>query len=386
LAPKALLWQGRAYFRLKRYKEAITALRGAMNHPESPSGIRFEAGQQLAAAYYNNGQFSEAQGAYELLLGSSELPRDHQDELKNGLLQSLLKSGNYRQARQELVKSGTLKASEQDALIVIGQAFFERSQWDEVIETYRVADTNSPEVLRHWAGKAYIEKRQWQDALNVLSPLKDTLDQELKPLVLYDVARALRGSGDVGGAKNNLITLSEAYANRDIGALALREAAEIAREQKDLPTAQNLLRRVSENRAFPVDRRRQAWMDLGDLYRGAKQWGPALLAYRGARGLGPSGSLPNALGGYWAGFVLVEMRQFKEAVRELSSLKFPENAEPLPSLAGLKMAEAYEQMGRWREATLIYRRLSGLAPPRERADARERLEWIERNVPREART
>lgn len=386
LAPKALLWQGRAYFRLKRYKDSIVALKSALSHPESPSSLRFEAGQQLAAAYYNNGQFTEAHNAYESLLTAGELPTDHQDELRQGLLQSLLKAGNYRQARQEILKSGTLKASDQDTLLLIGQAFVEQSKWDEVIETYRAAGPGCAPALRHWAGKALIEKREWQDALTALSPLKETSDLELKPLALYDLARAQRGAGDAAGAKNNLVALSEAYASKDIGALALREAAEIAREQKDVPAAQNLLRRIAENRAFPLDRRRQAWMELGDLHRSARQWGPALLAYRGARGLGPAGSLANALGGYWAGFVLVEMRQFKEAVRELSGLKFPENAEPLPSVAGLKLAEALEQLGRWREAVEIYHRLSTLAPARERADARERLNWIEKNVPKEARS
>lgn len=386
LAPKALLWQGRAFYRLKRYKDAISALNQAFTHPESASSIRFEAGQQLAAAYYNNAQYTEAHEAYEALLSSNEFPAENEGELKQGYLQSLLKAGNYQQARKEIFKSGPLKPSDYDALVLIGQAFVEQGKWDEVIETYRGAKPQCPPVLRHWAGKSLVEKGQWKEAINALLPLKEIKDEELRPRALYDLARAQRGDGETTTAKNTLIALSETYANKDIGALALRDAAEIAREQKDLPTALNLIRRIAENRSFPAERRRQAWMDLGDLHRNSKQWGPALLAYRGARGLGPSGSLANALGGYWAGFVLVEMRQFKEAVRELTKLKFPDNAEPLPSLAGLKLAEAYEQLGRWREAVEIYVRLSTDSPPRERADARERLDWIEKHVPKEVRS
>jgi hypothetical protein len=126
-------------------------------------------------------------------------------------------------------------------------------------------------------------------------------------------------------------------------------------------------------------------MSLGDLQRKAKQWGAALLAYRGARGLGPDGSMGAALGGYWGGFVLVEMKQFKEALKELSGIKFPAEAEPLPSLALLKQGEALEQLGRWREAIDVYTKLGDSAPPAERQEAKSRLSWIDQNVPKEMR-
>ncbi|MEB3195836.1 MAG: tetratricopeptide repeat protein [Candidatus Sericytochromatia bacterium] len=385
LVPRALLWRGRAYFRLKRFPEAITALKAATEHPESSPSLRVEAGQQLAAAHFNIGQFVESRKAYEALLNSGSLPPDHQQEIKQGVVQSLLKAGDYKQARLEISRSGAVSDSDVPTLLAIGQGFVDQANWDEVLETYRIAGKACPPTLRHWAGRALLEKRQWADAAAVLQPLRETTDQELKPLAQYDLARAQRGAGDLAAAKDNLVALSEAYPGKDIGALALREAAEVAREQKDFPAAQNLFRRVAENHGFPLERRRQAWMDLGDLHRQAKQWGPALLAYRGARGLSSPNSLPAALGGYWAGHVLVEMRQFKEAVRELSGLKFPDNAEPLPSLAALKLGEALEQLGRWREAVEVYNRLSNLPPSTERTDARARLDWIEKNIPKEAR-
>lgn len=385
LAPQALIWQGRSLFRLKRYADAISSLQAALAHGQTTPGQQYEAREQLAAAYYNAGQFEESRRVYEVLMAMSDLPPERVEELRQGVIQAHLKAGNFRAARQELLKRGTPGESDRPMFLAIGQAFFEKGQWDEVVETNRVAGAAAPATLTFWAGKAQLEKKQWAEATRLLDTLRDTPDQELRPQVLYELARAQRGTGDLPGARETLVKLSEAYLSRPVAAIALLEAAEVARDQKDSPGAQNLYRRVAENRSFPLDRRRSAWMGLGDLHRSAKQWGPALLAYRGARGMGPAGSLGAALGGYWAGAVLVEMRQFKEAVRELSSLKFPDNAEPLPSLVGLKHGEALEQLGQWKAAIDLYGKLLSHAPPSERGEARTRLDWIEKNVPKEMR-
>ena len=385
LAPQALIWQGRSLFRLKRYADAIGALQGAVGHGQATPGQQYEAREQLAAAYYNNGQFEESRRVYEALMATGDLPPERFEELRQGVIQAHLKSGNFRQARQELLKRGAPNEGDRTTLLAIGEAFFGKGAWDEVIETHRAAGAAAPPSLTFWAGKALLEKRQWVEATRLLESLRDTTDQELRPQVLYELARAQRGAGDLPRARETLVALSEAYLSRPIAAVALLEAAEVARDQRDVPGSQNLYRRVAENRSFPLDRRRQAWMGLGDLHRAGKQWGPALLAYRGARGLGPNGSLGAALGGYWSGAVLVEMRQFKEAVRELESLKIPENAEPLPSLAALKRGEALEQLGRWRDAIEVYSRLATQAPAAERQEARTRLDWIEKNVPKEMR-
>jgi hypothetical protein len=128
-------------------------------------------------------------------------------------------------------------------------------------------------------------------------------------------------------------------------------------------------------------------MSLGDLSRSSKQWGPALLAYRAARGLGPQGSIGMALAGYWSGAVLVEMRQYKEALKELAAIKFPDGAEPLPSMTKLKTGEALERLNRWKEALDIYNRLGSQATASaERDEARTRAQWIEKNVPKEMRS
>jgi tetratricopeptide (TPR) repeat protein len=150
--------------------------------------------------------------------------------------------------------------------------------------------------------------------------------------------------------------------------------------------AQGYYRRVAENRAVALDTRRLAWMGLGDSQRQMKQWGQALLAYRAAKGLGGAELLGQAMAGYSAGCVLIELKQYKEAINELRGLRFPPQAEPLPSLALLKLGECYEQMNRWREAVPIYTRLTRVAPERERGEARERLNWIEQNIPKEMRS
>jgi hypothetical protein len=86
--------------------------------------------------------------------------------------------------------------------------------------------------------------------------------------------------------------------------------------------------------------------------------------------------------------MLVELKQYKEAVKELPTLKFPEQAEPLPSLAALKQGEALERLNRWREAQELYGRLAGApaAAANERAEAKARYDWIEKNVPKEMRS
>ena len=74
LAPQALVWQGRSLFRLKRYPDAITALLAATAHPQATAGQQYEAREQLAAAYYNNGQFEESRRAYETLMSMGDVP------------------------------------------------------------------------------------------------------------------------------------------------------------------------------------------------------------------------------------------------------------------------------------------------------------------------
>jgi tetratricopeptide (TPR) repeat protein len=385
LAPQALIWQGRSYFRLNRYPEAAGAFRAAIEHPLATSGQLYEAREQLAAAYHNSGKFEEARLIYEQLMQMAELPADRVEELRDGVIRALVKAGNFRQARKEVLKRSPLSDADRQTLLSIAEAFFTKGQWDDVIETYQAVPNPQPQ-LTYWAGRSQLEKAAFAPAVKLLEPLRDVRDQELRPVVLYDLAKAYRGADMLMEARETYVQLSEAYMTRPVAPIALLEAADVAREQRDLPGAQSLLRRVAENQGFPVDRRRQAWMSLGDLARNQKQWGPALLAYRAARGIGPNGSIGQALGGYWAGYVLVEMRQFKEAIKELTSLKFPDNAEPLPSMAKLKQGEALERLNRWKEALDIYNRLgSQPAASVERDEARSRAQWIEKNVPKEMR-
>lgn len=384
LAPQALIWQGRSLFRQNHYAEAAAALQAAIMHPLATPGQLFEAREQLAAAYYNNNQFEASRLVYEQLMQMNDLPSERVDELRQGVIQAQIKSGNYKQARAEILKRGQLSENDRALLQNIAQAFYEKSQWDEVLATVKAVPDPGPQ-MNYWAARALLEKKDYAGARGILEGLRDVRDQELRPQVLYDLSKAYRGAGDLTLARDTLTQLSEVYVGRPIAAVALLEAADVARDQGDAPSAQNLYRRVAENRSFALDRRRQAWMSLGDLHRKAKQWGPALLAYRGARGLGPDGSLGAALGGYWAGSVLVEMKQFREALKELSSLKFPEQSEPLPSLAQLKQGEALEQLGRWKEAIETYSKVASTAPANEREEARSRLAWIDQNVPKEMR-
>ncbi|MFN3428729.1 MAG: tetratricopeptide repeat protein [Candidatus Sericytochromatia bacterium] len=110
-----------------------------------------------------------------------------------------------------------------------------------------------------------------------------------------------------------------------------------------------------------------------------------LYAARNAIGLALDHAADPALGGYWAGFVLVELRQFKEAIKELTTITFPANADPLPAMAKLKQGEALEQLGQWKAALDIYNRLGSQPPSAERDEARTRAQWIEKNVPKEMR-
>ena len=347
-------------------------------------GWIFEAREQLAAAYYNAGQFDQSRKVYEQLMQMNDLPSERVDELRQGAIQALVKSGNYKQARSEILKRSTLTEADRALLQTITESFYSKGQWGEVLSTFRAVPDPGPQ-MSFWAARAMIEQKDYSGARTLLESLRDVRDQEMRPQVLYDLAKAYRGLGDLALARDTLTQLSEVYVGRPVAAVALLEAADVARDQGDTGAAQNLYRRVAENRSFALDRRRQAWMSLGDLRRKAKQWGNALLAYRGARGLGPEGSLGAALGGYWAGFVLVEMKKYQDAIRELATLKYPEQAEPLPSLAQLKQGEALEQLGRWGEAIAIYSRLSGTAPASERQEARDRLDWIDKNVPKEMR-
>jgi tetratricopeptide (TPR) repeat protein len=384
-AARARLWQGRALFLLKRLPDAIRALKLATEHPAATPRLRQEASQQLAAAHFNSGQYDEARQIYEGLLGRGDLPPEQATDLRHEVVQALLKAGRFQQARAELLKSGPPRESDQASWLDIARGLRDQRAWDEVIETQRSCGEVSPPLLRLWAGQALVEKKSWADAQAVLGPLRAVADAELRAQALFHLARAARGAGNLADARTQLVALADSSPTAEVGAQALREAAEVARDQREPAVAQALLRRLAETRAYPAERRQQAWMDLGDAHRGAKQWGQALLAYRGARGLGQPGSLGAALGGYWAGSVLVEMRQFKEAVRELSSIKTPEGAEPLPALVGLKLGEALEQLERWREAAEIYARLArGPASP-ESKDAKDRLTWILENVPPESR-
>ncbi|MEB3223528.1 MAG: tetratricopeptide repeat protein [Candidatus Sericytochromatia bacterium] len=384
-AARALLWQGRAWFLLKRLPDAIRALKLATEHPAATAQLRLEASQQLAAAHFNSGHYDEARQIYEGLLGGGDLPPEHVADLRHEVVQALLKAGRFQQARAELLKGGPPREADQASWLDIARGLREQRAWDEVIETQRTCGEVSPPQLRLWAGQALVEKKSWADALSVLGPLREANDGELRAQAIYQVARAARGAGNLADARIQLLALADGYPASEIGAQALREAADVAREQREPAQAQALLRRLAETRAYPAERRQQAWMDLGDMHRGAKQWGPALLAYRGARGLGQPGSVASALGGYWAGSVLVEMRQFKEAVRELSTIKPPEGAEPLPALIGLKHGEALEQLERWREAAEIYAKLARGAASPESKDAKDRLAWILENVPPESR-
>lgn len=384
LAPQALIWQGRSLFRLKQYPAAAEAFRAAIEHPLATSGQLYEAREQLAASFHNAGRYEDARLIYEQLMQMGELPSDRVEELRDGVIRAYMKAGNYRQARREVLKRQPLTEADRATMLTIAEAFYSRSEWDDVIATHQAMPSPQPQMA-YWAGRAQLEKGLPAEAVKVLEPLRDVKDQELRPVVLYDLAKAYRAANQLMEARETLVQLSEAYMTRPVAPIALLEAADVAKEQRDINGAQALYRRVAENKGFTVDRRRQGWMALGDLQRSQKQWGPALLAYRAARGLGPAGSLGQALGGYWAGFVLIELRQFKEAIKELTTITFPANADPLPAMAKLKHGEALEQLGQWKAALDIYNRLGSQPPSAERDEARTRAQWIEKNVPKEMR-
>ena len=385
LAPQALIWQGRSLFRLNRYAECVASLRQAVAHPLVSAPQINEAKEQLAAAHFNNGQYEEARRVYEQLLEVADLPTERTEALHQGIVNTHLKSGNYRAARQTLVRRETLSQEDVQTLLAITDHFVNRAQWDDVVETCRLIKS-PPQTLKLAAGRALNEKRAYAEAVRMLGDMRDVSDQELRPKVWHELSRAYRGAGDVTRARALLLQLAELYPTQPLAWQALLEAAELSLAQGDHAVAHGYYRRVAENRAVALDTRRLAWMGLGDSQRQMKQWGQALLAYRAAKGLGGAELLGQAMAGYSAGCVLIELKQYKEAINELRGLRFPPQAEPLPSLALLKLGECYEQMNRWREAVPIYTRLTRVAPERERGEARERLNWIEQNIPKEMRS
>ncbi|HEY9721884.1 MAG TPA: tetratricopeptide repeat protein, partial [Oscillatoriaceae cyanobacterium] len=384
LAPQALIWEGRSYFRQNNYAQAIAVLKSAIAHPLITPGQVYEAREQLAAAYHNSGDYDDARLIDEQLLKTPNLPPDRVAELQEGVVQAYLKAGEVLQAREAVLAHNPLAQADLDALSSIMQALYDKADWEQVIETFKAVPQPTDQET-YWAGKAHLERQDDEGAIALLTKLRETQDQDLRSQALLDLAKAYRAKGDLALARDTLVQVSTAFADKPVAGDALLQAGDIAQAQHDDNTAETYYRGVAENHKYSLDQRRQAWMAIGDMHRAQREWGAALLGYRGAMGLGPAGSLGMALASYWAADVLVEMKDFKEAIHMLQGIQYPDKAEPLPSLAGLKQGEALEQLGSWHEAIDLYKRLAQIAPTTQAAEARGRLTWINANVPKEMR-
>lgn len=378
--PEAQLWLGRARQRLGRSGEAVAPLEAASNHPLAGDSLRLEATEALAAAYQATGQNAQAQAALERLRQHRDLSPERQGQARQALIRLLVNQGQGAKAFEMMTERGQSPPSDV-ALEELLELFAKSGEDSYIVKAYGVMARPSARAS-YLMGQALLRVGDVARVQSLVEELKPTAPPELLRPLQALLAKALVGQNKLGEAREAYLTLASMGGGPGPVAEATLEAARLAVRSQDAVAAERLFRQVAGQGQAPAERRREAWMGLGDLQRAGAKAGLALVSYRQAKAVSPAGSLGSALASYWAATMLVELKQPAEALRELRSLRMPASgAEALAALVRLKEGEALERLGRWREAIAAYEGMAASAPAEAKSEAANRLNWIRRNVP-----
>lgn len=380
LSAEAALWWGRTRQRQQRPAEAIAPLELAWKHPAATEALRWEALEALAAAYHGAGQLDAAQQALDRLRQQRDLAPERQAQARQGLIQLLVQQGQGARALELLLEPG--QGSPSEAVLEELLELFAKTGEDRLsVQAYGALAKPRPRAS-YLVAQALLRQGDVARVQSLVEELKPKAPPELIRPLQGLLAKALAGQNKLGEAREAYLNLAAMGGGPGPVAEATLEAAKLAVRAQDPVAAERLLRQVAGQGQAPPERRREAWMALGDLQRAGDKPGLALVSYRQAKAVAPAGSQGQALAAHWAATMLVDLKQAPEALRELRSVRAPgAGAEALAALMRLKEGECLERMARWKEAVAAYEGMPASAPSEARQEAATRLQWIRRNVP-----
>lgn len=372
---------GQAMFRQARYADAAKLFQAVATDERSAAEERLEARGRLGACYYNAKQYLEAVAVYDELFRSSHgTEREGYAQL---LAQARLAQGDLDGAFQVVTEHASASSWAGDVLGRIAEGYLSRSQAAAAVKALDAIEAPTPEqrYLLYQAHRAAGNPEAALAALDAVARLAGPRQAEL----LAELAESHLGASDPARAREAyalLATVAPKHPSLLTGSLAIAAAyLQSGAEVLALEAYRDVVKRFGGKKDVAA----AAAMKVGQLELKRGNHTEAAVAYRAAEvacGAGTPGAMQAR---YWLGYTMVEARRYEDAARELEKLRVPPGVgKEWQALAWLKQGEAYEHLRRWKEATQLYQQLIGnkQLPAAERAEAGERLRWIETNVSR----
>lgn len=375
--------EGQAYFRLGKYPEAVKSFEAILGDSTATSFERSDAQARIGAAYFNAGKFDQAITAYQTLYADPNRPKSERDGIAQPLVQAKIAVGDLdgalKLASQEA--SGSIWAG--DALARIAEGYLKAHRASDAITALNTID-NPTLAERHLLSNAYLAANNPEASLATLDPIAHIPGPD-QIAWTAELAERYLNAGDLDRAKRTYADLRRLQPTHPAllkGAIAIANAyAKAGRDQLALDAYKELAERFKAKPEVAM----VANLRIGQLELKRANYSAAAIAYRQAEKDSPAGSLSAVEARYWLGFTLVAARRYEDAASELSKLKVTNAAgREWQALAWLKAGEAYEHMRRWKDASKLYRLIQHTPqmPASERAEASDRLQWIDQNINR----
>ncbi len=374
---------GQAHFRLGKFEEAVKRFEAILADAKATPEERSEAEARIGAAYYNAGQLDKAIAAYEAIYTDTKRPEKDRAELAHPLTQAKLAKKDYDGALAIALPQATGSLWAADALYRAAQGYLDQKRPADAVKALSAIDQPTLDQ-RYLLSVAYRQAGDTEAGLSTLDSIA-RIPGPRQVDWLAELADRYLEAGNPAEARAVYALLAKQSPKHPAllkGAVAIAAAyAKSGKDELALTAYEELAKRLGGTGEVAM----AAYLRIGQIELKRGNFTEAAVAYRQAEKASRAGTLSAVQARYWLGYTLVSARRYEDAANELAKLKVPAGVGPeWQALAWLKQGEAYEHLRRWKDATKTYQLLVGNAkmPAAERAEARERLKWIDQNVNR----
>ena len=150
---------------LGNYEAAVESLETALSYNDGfVHDVDYDINQYLAVAYYNLGQFEEAEHVYSAIAALQ--PKDAQVHFLHGV--TLLELGNYEASKEAFDRAVTLEPANYDHIIEIYKAFYKFGYGDLGLEYVETAMSNQANMSDYDKGRMLYHVGKYNEAVSAL--------------------------------------------------------------------------------------------------------------------------------------------------------------------------------------------------------------------------
>jgi TolA-binding protein len=336
---------GVAYYKKEDWAQAITSISEYLQSLNKSMLFAAEANYVLALSYLNAQDYKAALTAFEKII--KDFPE-----------QTVM----TRVAKLNIAKSQNSLGDTEEAIRI----------FQEILRDY--PSTESAQEAMLWLGDHYFEKGEWESALKYYQDfLKNFPGSDKVNLVYFETGQAFQAQDNFDQALTYYKKISE-KADKEVFAKAKLAIADIFSKDADNQSAITAYMNIAQN---VPEFQRDAYVKIANIQSANKEYQKVIESYQKALKADKALSgITNVELQFNIGDVYELLNEPEAAIEAYLKIPYLYSKDlPWVVKAYLRVARIFEDTDRWTEAAAIYRKIEALNAP-ESKYAAERLMWI----------